>query len=38
MAEIEFNYEGNITVIHCTLNEKMKDIIKRLKNKTNNNF
>ena len=38
MAEVEFNYEGNIIVIQCTLNEKLKDIIKRLKIKTNKNF
>ena len=27
MAEVIFNLEGNITVIQCDLNDKMKDII-----------
>ena len=31
MAEAIFNYEGINTTIHCDLNEKMKDIIGRLK-------
>ena len=33
MAEIEFNYEGSNTIIQCPLNEKMKDVIQRFKNK-----
>lgn len=38
MAEVEFNYEGTITVIQCTLSEKMKDIINRFKIKVNKNI
>ena len=33
MAEVEFNYEGSNTIIQCPLNEKMKDVIQRFKNK-----
>ena len=27
MAEVIFNLEGNITIIQCDINDKMKDII-----------
>ena len=27
MAEVIFNFEGNITIIQCDINYKMKDII-----------
>ena len=37
MAEAIFNYEGINTTIQCDLNEKMKDIIGRLKIKVQNN-
>ena len=29
MSQIEFLYEGSITIIQCNINEKMKDIFKR---------
>ena len=33
MAEVEFIYNGTKTIIQCNLNEKMKDIYKRFKDK-----
>ena len=33
MAEVIFNYEGNITTIQCNLNDKMKEIINNFLNK-----
>ena len=27
MAEVIFNFEGNIIIIQCNINDKMKDII-----------
>lgn len=33
MAEVEFYYEGSSTFIQCSLNEKMKNIIQKFKNK-----
>ena len=39
MAQIEFVYNGITTIIQCNLNEKMKEIIKRFKEKANiNNY
>ena len=29
MAQVEFNYNGNKTIIQCNLDEVMKDIIQR---------
>ena len=39
MAQIEFTYNGINTIIQCLLNEKLKDIIQRFKDKIelNNN-
>ena len=36
MAEIEFNYKGNKTIIQCDPNDKMKDIIKKFCTKIEN--
>ena len=33
MAEVIFNYEGNITTIQCNLNDKMKEVINNFLNK-----
>ena len=33
MAQVEFSYEGVNTIIQCNLNEKMKDICKKFKDK-----
>ena len=41
MAEVEFAYNGINTTIQCNLNEKMKEICKRFKDKVgldNNNI
>ena len=35
MAEVEFIYNGTKTIIQCNLNEKIKDISKRFKDKIN---
>ena len=35
MAEVEFIYNGIKTVIQCNINEKMKDICQRFKDKVN---
>ena len=35
MAEVTFIYNGTTIVIHCNLDEKIKDICKRFKDKTN---
>ena len=37
MAEIEFNFEGNITIIQCNINDRMEDIINLFLIRTNNN-
>ena len=37
MAEVEFIYNGITTVIQCNINEKMKDICQRFKDKVNIN-
>ena len=34
MAQVEFSYEGVNTIIQCNLNEKMKGICKKFKDKT----
>ena len=36
MAEINFNYEGNITIIQCDENEKLEEIIQRFLIKIDN--
>jgi len=36
MAEIEFNYKGNKTIIQCNPNDKIKDIIKKFCTKIEN--
>ena len=33
MAQVEFSYNGENTIIQCNLNEKMKDICQRFKEK-----
>ena len=33
MAEVEFIYNGVSTIIQCNLNEKMKDIFQKFKDK-----
>ena len=40
MAEVIFNYEGNLTTIQCNKNDKMNDIINKFlfKIKTNENI
>ena len=38
MAEIEFIYNSEYTIIPCYRNEKLKDIIQRYKNKIRNNL
>ena len=37
MTQVEFVYNGAITLIQCNMNEKMKEIIKRFKEKANIN-
>ena len=33
MKEISFNYEGNIIIVQCNYNDKIKDIIEKFKSK-----